>query len=80
MKDFDLLFFSSNLKNEFISLINIKGSYIKKGENTIVGKENYYTLTIILPNNKKRNLYYLSDITRDKWFKKLKEQIEQNIN
>ncbi len=76
LKDFDLLFFSSNLKNEFISIINIKGSYIKKGENSIVAKETYYTLIITVSNNKKRYLYYLSDSTRDKWFTKLKEQIK----
>ena len=76
LKGNDLLFFSSNLKNEFISIINIKGSYIKKGENSIVAKETYYTLIITVSNNKKRYLYYLSDSTRDKWFTKLKEQIK----
>ena len=76
LKGNDLLFFSSNLKNEFISIINIKGSYIKKGENSIVAKETYYTLIITVSNNKKRYFYYLSDTTRDKWFTKLKEQIK----
>ena len=72
----DLLFFSSNLKNEFISIMNIKGSFIKKGENLLVAKETYYTIIITFSNNKKRNLYFLSDITRDKWIKKLKDQIK----
>ena len=73
VKDCDLLFFSSNLKNELNLIINIKGAYIKKGENIMVAKETYYTLIIIFSNNKKRYLYFLSDITRNKWFNKLKD-------
>ena len=73
VKDCDLLFFSSNLKNELNLIINIKGAYIKKGENIIVAKEIYYTLIIIFSNNKKKYLYFLNDIIRNKWFNKLKD-------
>ena len=76
LKDFDLLFFSSNLKNELILISNIKGAYIKKGENITVAKETYYTITIIYSNNKKKSIYFLSDIKRNKWLQKLKENIK----
>ena len=82
-KGYDLLFFTSNLKNELESILNIKGCYIKQGENLSMGKELYYTVKIIYSNNKKRLIYFLSETTRNKWYNKLKESIKNydfNLN
>ena len=60
IKEKELLFFSSEKKEELIDIWYINKSYISTGKETI-NKQNYFTLNITFENNHIKKLYFLNE-------------------
>ena len=60
IKEKELLFFSSEKKEELIDIWYINKSYISTGKET-TNKQNYFTLNITFENNHIKKLYFLNE-------------------
>ena len=76
IKGFDLLFFSSNLKNDFVNLFNFRNTFLTSSDKVNINKISYFPIKISFSNNNYLYLYFISDKIRNKWLNKMKEIIK----
>ena len=76
IKGFDLLFFSSNLKNDFVNLFNFRNTFLSSSDKISINKISYFPIKITFSNNNYFYLYFISDKIRNKWLNKMKEIIK----
>ena len=76
IKGFDLLFFSSNLKNDFVNLFNFRNTFLSSSDKVNINKISYFPIKISFSNNNYLYLYFISDKIRNKWLNKMKEIIK----
>ena len=60
LKEKEIIFFTSEQKNEFCDIWYINRSYISTGKE-IIGKQTYYTINITYENNFIKKLYFLNE-------------------
>ncbi len=71
----EILFFSSELKNELCDLWFIYNSYISTNKEKINGT-NYYTITISFNNNRINKLYFINEKPCQDFSKRIKKSIK----
>ena len=76
IKGFDLLFFSSNLKNDYVNLFNFRNTFLSSSDKISINKISYFPIKITFSNNNYFYLYFISDKIRNKWLNKMKEIIK----
>ena len=75
LSDKEILFFSSELKNELCDLWFIYNSYISTGKEYL-SNNNYFTINITFNNNLVNKLYFLNEKICENFSKKIKESIK----
>ena len=75
IKGYDLFFFSSNLKNDYVNLLNFRNTFLSSSDKLNINKISYFPIKITFSNNIHTYLYFISDKIRNKWLNKMKEII-----